>query len=94
MTVNVAPRVGRRQRVTLLLNELNPPNTRAARAYSFAAPQGNGIVAPNQPDTPILVFAVSFVAPGTYLLRVQVDGAESPLGVNGTGKYVSPSVTI
>jgi hypothetical protein len=94
VTVNFAPRVGRRQRVTLLLNELNPPNTRPARSYSFAAPQENGIVAPNQPDTATIVFAVGFVAPGAYLLRVQVDGAESPLGVNGTGKYVSPSITI
>jgi hypothetical protein len=94
VTVNFAPRVGRTQRVVLLLNEASPPGTQPARSYSFAAPQANGIVAPNQPDTATIVFPVSFVAPGGYLLRVQVDGAESTLGVDGAGKYVSPLITI
>jgi len=40
------------------------------------------------------VFAVSFVAPGTYLVRAQVDGAESPLSVDGTGQFVSPAITV
>jgi hypothetical protein len=34
------------------------------------------------------------VVPGDYLLRAQVDGAESPLAVDGNGLYVSPRVTI
>ena len=34
-------------------------------------------------------------APGTYLVRVQVDGAESPLGFDeATGQYDSPRVTL
>ena len=94
VTVNFAPRVGRRQRVLLLLNEQGPPATRPARSYSFAAPPDNGIAAPTQPDTATIVFPVSFVAPGSYLLRVQVDGAESPLGVDGSGAYASPAITI
>jgi hypothetical protein len=94
VTVNVAPRVGRRQRVLLLLNELDPPATRPARSYSFPAPADNGIVAPNQADTATIVFSIAFVAPGSYLVRVQVDGAESPLGVDAAGKYVSPAITV
>jgi hypothetical protein len=94
VTVNFAPRVGRSQRVVLLLNEANPPATRPARSYSFSAPRDNGIVAPNQPDTGTIVFPISFVAPGSYLLRVQVDGAESAMGVDGSGKYVSPLITL
>ena len=35
------------------------------------------------------------VKAGTYLLRVQVDGAESPLIANvNTGQYVEPQVEI
>ena len=94
VTVNFAPRVGRRQRVTLLLNERSAPPAGAARAYSFAAPAENGIVSPNDPDTVTVVFGVSFVAPGTYLVRVQVDGAESPLTADATGQFVSPAITI
>jgi hypothetical protein len=94
VTVNFAPRVGRRQRVLLLLNELPAPASRPARSYSFAAPPDNGIVAPSQPDTATIVFPVSFVAPGAYLLRAQVDGAESPLVADGSGAFVSPAITI
>jgi hypothetical protein len=51
-------------------------------------------VAPSQPDTATIVFPVSFVAPGAYLLRAQVDGAESPLVTDGSGAFVSPAITI
>jgi Pvc16 N-terminal domain len=94
VTVSFAPRVGRRQRVLLLLNELEPPSTRASRSYSFPAPADNGIVPPTQEDTATIVFPIAFVAPGGYLVRAQVDGAESPLGVDAAGKYVSPAITI
>ena len=94
VTVSFAPRVGRRQRVLLLLNEIDPPAGRAARSYSFPAPADNGIVAPNQADTATIEFPIAFVAPGSYLARAQVDGAESPLGVDAAGKYVSPAITI
>lgn len=94
VTVNFAPRVGRSQRVMLLLNEATAPVGRNARAYSFSAPTDNGIVAPNQADTASIEFPVAFVAPGAYLVRVQVDGAESPLEVNGAGQFSAPSITI
>ena len=94
VAVNFAPRVGRRQRVLLVMNELNPPAPRPPRSYSFLAPPDNGIVPPDQPDTATIVFPVSFVAPGSYLVRVQVDGAESPLGLDGAGAYATPAITI
>ncbi|MEA3335574.1 MAG: DUF4255 domain-containing protein [Chloroflexota bacterium] len=94
VTVNFAPRVGRSQRVRLLLNEFNPPASRQARAYSFNAPQDNGIADPLQADTGSIVFPISFVAPADYLVRVQVDGAESPLTVDGTGQYALPRITV
>jgi hypothetical protein len=94
ITVSFAPRVGRSQRVTLLLNETPAPAGRPARAYSFAAPAANGIASPNDPDTDAIAFAVSFVAPGTYLVRVQVDGAESALDRDAAGQFSAPAVTI
>lgn len=93
ITVNFTPNVGKNQRVVLLLNEVQPPADRPARAYSFSAPPRNQ---PNAPDdSASIVFAVQGVMAGTYLVRVQVDGAESPLTSNATtGQYEAPQVTI
>lgn len=94
ITPTISPRVERKQRVTLLLNEFNPPDTRAARAYSFAAPQNNGIADPDQPDTSSIAFQARRIEGGTYLVRVVIDGAESLLATDGSGVYNQPQVTI
>ncbi|HUI06068.1 MAG TPA: DUF4255 domain-containing protein [Verrucomicrobiae bacterium] len=81
ITVKFVPNVDKSQRVTLLLNELNAPNTRPSHDYSFAAPKDNGIPTPSTPpiplDTPTIAFAISGLLAGDYVVRVQVDGAES-----------------
>lgn len=92
ITLNFVPRVGRTQRVTLLLNEFNAPNTRPARAYTFPAPADNGI-ANQDADTATIAFATMGVVSGDYLVRVQVDGAESLLG-DTAGLYDSPKITV
>lgn len=95
IAVEISPDVGQTQRATLLLNELNPPADRAARAYSFAAPLRNSEDDPAETDT--LVFPIGGVAQGDYLVRVQVDGAESPLEISANENdpaYVGPKVTI
>jgi Pvc16 N-terminal domain len=91
--VDFNPQVGRSQRVVLLLNEFQPPSDRPARAYTFSAPPRNE---PTDPDeTNSITVPISGVEPGTYLVRVQVDGAESPLGFDeATGQYDSPQVTL
>src|SRR4029079_9280269 len=43
ITVNFTPRVSRKQRVRLFLNEFGAPNTREAFGYVFTAPNENGI---------------------------------------------------
>jgi len=91
--VDFNPNVGKTQRLLLLLNEFNPPSNRPARAYSFKTAPGNGVVDPNT-ETPSVTMAFSNVIPGDYLVRVQVDGAESLLAVDGTGMYATPKVTI
>lgn len=95
VTVKLSPNVGKAQRAALLLNELNPPPTRAARAYSFDAAPRNQPAAPAETDT--LTFRIGGVVPGDYLARVQVDGATSPLEQDAGASnplYISPKVTI
>ena len=77
LTVTLSPEVGKSQRVVLLLDEFNPPTTRAALAYSFNAPPRDK---PTDPVTsPTIIIPIAGVAPGQYLVRVQVDGAGSQL---------------
>lgn len=103
VNVSVKPAIGPTQRVGLLLNEFNPllsppsATERAALAYSFnAAPR---LDLQNPPDTAPppsenITIPVVGVQAGEYLVRVQVDGAESPLGSDLTGHYNSPQLSI
>ena len=91
VTVPLNPPVGKRQRVVLTLNEHHPPHDRAGRAYTFVAPPAD----PAGPEiTGAVTVPVSGVVPGSYLVRVQVDGAESILRVGGDGRYDTPRVAI
>jgi hypothetical protein len=96
LTITFTPEVGRRQRVAVLLNQFDAPAT--AFSYSFiAAPR-----AETDPETTAsLTVPFSGVRAGTYLVRVQVDGAESPLAVDTSEppgpsfhQYIGPTVTI
>lgn len=93
------PAVGESQRVTVFLNEFfgvsPPPGMPEGRSYSFAAPSRFPLSPPASPpgSTTNITFPFSGVVPGAYLIRVQVDGAESPLGPE-TGLYSSPVVNI
>ena len=91
--VTVRPPVSTRQRVRLLLNQKNAAPGSTPRAYSFAAPPGNGIALPNT-ETTVVSIPVAGVVPGAYLLRLQVDGAESPLSVDGAGRFDLPEVLL
>jgi hypothetical protein len=94
ITLKLSPPVGLDQRVVLLLNELDPPASRSARAYRFDVP-----VTPLKPlDTfTTQLTRVVDVAAGKYLVRVQVDGAESLLDPGpdpDNPLFASPKVTI
>ena len=92
VAVGCTPRLGSRQRVTLLLNESGAPADRPPRAYSFAAPAGNGAVVPAE-DSGSVNIAVAGVAAGTYLARLRVDAGTSPLTVDAAGTFNGPLVT-
>jgi hypothetical protein len=100
LAVAFQPKVDKAQRVKLLLGEVDPPPDRPGRSYSLDAPVGNGITAEGQPDTGSITFSLADVEPGSYLIRVQVDGAASALATD-TAKdsptfkqFVGPKVTI
>lgn len=100
ITVRVSPRVTAAQRARLVLNELRttssiPPGEPAA-AYSFVLPPRTAVesVPATPPDpTDTLVFPIVNVRSATYLVRVQVDGAESALESNASG-FTGPTVTV
>lgn len=91
--VTFNPPVGRRQRVMLFLNELGAPAGRTPDSWSFEAPVENGIGA-GEDETSEIAFPISGVQPGHYLVRAQVDGAESVLEVDAAGRYAAPDLTV
>lgn len=97
-TINfdIVPEAGKSQRVRLILDEFNPPNSRLPRSYSFARPNPftlDPLVEPPE-TTASLSIPVRGVAPGNYLVRVQVDGAESVLKRDAGEMYNAPQITI
>lgn len=79
-----------RQRVVLVLNEWTVENP---AAYLFEATS-------RTETTPLIRIPIRSVKPGTYLVRLQVDGAESPLSIETDSQsptanwYNSPKITI
>lgn len=90
LEVQVAPIIGQTQQVLLLLNQLI---SRPPASYTFN-------VEGRTRDTNRLVIPIPGVEPGTYLVRLQVDGAESLLVVDSDPtspsyrRYISPQVII
>jgi uncharacterized protein (DUF2141 family) len=90
LTIQVDFTVGHQQRVVLTLNEWSTVNP---SAYIFDA---------ERPDTETQSVTIPFqdVKPGEYLVRLQIDGAESKLEVDDTegsptqGWYISPRVSL
>jgi hypothetical protein len=88
VTLQLTPNIGAGQRAILLLNNMpaaapasfsSAPLVATANAASMTINIGAGIKASG---------VLAPVPPGTYLVRVQIDGAESPLAFNGTDPTV------
>ena len=75
--VTVEPAIALRQKVTLLLNQQNSDNP---AAYSAT-------LDPRETDQSQVAFALTNVKPGRYLVRIQVDGAESLPERNANNLY-------
>lgn len=90
LRVTLDPTVDASQRAALLLNEFDPPSTRPARAYAVEA-------VPRLPDSAAvneLDFPIPQVAAGAYVVRVRIDGAESPLEFALPDGYSRPRITV
>ena len=96
--VTVDPAVGTRQRVVLNLGQRNPAAGAQPASYSFLEPSRDlpgAAEATNDLSVPF-----TGVLAGSYVVRVEVDGAESPLDRDTTPgsptfeQYTAPEVTI
>jgi len=91
LAIKLNPDVGKSQRVTLLLNEFQPAGSPSV--YSFKAMT-------RTLDGDTVAFSISGVVAHTYLVRVQVDGAESGLDTDNNPAsltyqmYISPTMAI
>jgi hypothetical protein len=100
LDLTLDPPVGPDQRVSVMLNQLLPlisPPPGPALAYTFMVPPRIDLASPPAsppPPTPNINLPFFGVAPGTYLVRVQVDGAESVLATDANGLYSAPQVNI
>jgi hypothetical protein len=78
------------QRVFLLLNGISADNS---ETYLFSAARRDA-------ETNQLRFSIRDVRSGQYLVRIQVDGAESPLEVDTNSQsptfeqYIAPIISI
>jgi hypothetical protein len=94
VTVKVSPKVALGQRPALLMSEFQPAAP-PGHNYTFANPP---LTLPGaQTETDTLVFHIREVLPGDYLVRVQVDGANSQLDLDSdpnNPRFIAPKVTI
>lgn len=90
ISIQVVPAIYPGQEVFLLLNALesSPPSD----SYSFRLPAAS-LQSPPEP-TENIVIPIRNVIPGNYLLRIRVDGAESPLTSDAQGRYLSPAIQL
>jgi hypothetical protein len=94
IVVPITPTVAPKQRVVLLLNEFSTDPTRTdLAAYTFTAPD-------RTESTNSITIAIPNVTTGRYLVRLQVDGAESLLTADTDSnsptfdQYIAPSAEI
>lgn len=80
--VGLVPGCGRDQQAVLLLNEYQENPAAPPVIYRIGAPENNGITDPDVLETGVIVFVLTTSArpkAGKYFVRVQVDGAASPV---------------
>ena len=82
--------VGDRARVRLLLDELGVPAGGTAHGYEFDAPYP----LTGRPDPRAVRIPIAGVVPARYLVRVEVDGAQSGLQQDQSGVFSGPVVDL
>jgi hypothetical protein len=96
LRLTLDPQVSTTAPLTVLLNATQGADGAPAPQYAFDAPQPGADAEPRRVSR--VTVPIPGVAPGTYLVRVQVNGAESPLATAvdaaGATRYVSPKVRV
>ncbi len=93
ITIAVAPEVAPDQQVELLLSEAGPVVGRPAWGAALPAPQDNGV--PSGSDsTGSITFGFTRLPRAPYLVRLRVDGVDSPLVLGASGQYDAPRVAL
>ena len=93
--LTVEPAIRKDQRVLLLLNELNVVPPSQPKAYTFPILTNTLPSPPNNVATITLpTFTIQAVKSGSYLVRIQIDGAESPLENAPSGAFNNPSIIL
>ncbi len=90
--LNIEPAMDDKQKAVLMLNEVPADFSKDAASYSFLDP----VFTITSPFVPVktITFKVKDIKAGKYLVRLQIDGAESPLIVNASGVYDVPNVVL
>jgi hypothetical protein len=89
ITVTLDPPITATQKISLILNKTNLAVGEAPRSYMFDA-AAKDLTPPDQ-----ALVHIQSVPAGDYLVRVRVDGADSPLDIDpGTKAFVTPKVTL
>jgi hypothetical protein len=84
VTVTVVPKIGTGQRAVLILND---PAAVPPVAYT-ASPTVSSA------DSAQIVIHITGVPTGSYMTRIQIDGAESVLTLDSSGNFTGPLVSI
>lgn len=90
--IALKPFVSQKQRIVLFLNEFIPGDAETALSYSFQLDEIPFASPPGDVDT--VTIQINNVKSGIYLARIQVDGAESKLGIDSLGRYNAPQITL
>ena len=95
IALTVEPAIRKDQRAVLLLNELNVVPPSQPKAYTFPILTNTLPSPPNNVATITLpTFTIQAVKSGSYLVRIQIDGAESPLENAPSGAFNNPSIIL
>jgi hypothetical protein len=86
LAIRIEPAAQPAQDVRVLLNEKVSSPT--SRGFTFP-----GAIGANPPTDPV-TFTLSAVPSGTYMVRVRVDGAETPLDVDASGAFTGPTIVV
>lgn len=90
--IELSPPVHPKQRVLLFLNQMDPDSGTDPASYSFPLP--SSFFENDENPRNSLLFEIDGIRPANYLIRIQVDGATSPLFTNTDGEFDSPQISI